>query len=252
MAGDGHSPMDQFIIKPLVPMDIGGVDISFTNSSLWMVLGLIVSTMFFMIASRKRAMVPDRLQASAEYMYEFLAKIVKDNIGSDGKQYFPFVFSIFLMVFMCNALGLIPMSFTPTSHIVTTFSIAMVVFLFVTIMGFVKNGTEFFSVFAPSGVPGPILLLVVPLEMISFCIRPITLAIRLAVNMVAGHLILKVFAGFGPMLVTLGVAGIALGSVPVMVNVAVYALELLVAFIQAYIFAILTSVYLKDTVDLHH
>lgn len=245
-------PIKQFVIKPIIPFEVAGFDLSFTNSSLWMAIGTVVAVTFLMMATRKKALVPGRLQVSAELLYEFIAGMIRENTGPKGRQYFPLIFTIFIVVLLGNVLGLIPYSFTYTSHIIVTFMLAALVFLTVTILGIVNHGTKFFTLFAPAGIPIALQFLIIPIELLSFLIRPITLSVRLFANMVAGHLLLKVFAGFSAMLLGLGAGGIALGFIPMFFNVAIYALELLVALLQAYIFAILSCIYLKDTVDLHH
>lgn len=245
-------PIHQFVIKPLVPFQIEGIDLSFTNSSLWMVIGAIGSSILLSAAIRKQALIPGRLQAFAEMLYEFIAGMVRDNIGSHGRQYFPMIFTLFVVVLMGNVLGLLPYSFTYTSHIIVTGALAAIVFFTVLIFGFMNHGLHFLSLFAPPGVPLVLQFLIVPLELVSFIVRPFTLSLRLFANMMAGHLMLKVFAGFSTMLAALGVGGILAGAVPMIFNVALLTLELLVALLQAYIFAILSCIYLKDTVDLHH
>lgn len=246
-------PLKQFVITPIIPFEIAGYDLSFTNSSLWMVIGLMASSSFLLMATRKKALVPGRMQASAEILYEFIASMIRENTGPKGRPYFPLIFTLFLTVLMGNILGLLPYSFTYTSHIIVTGGLALIVFFCIMIFGILNNGLHFFSLFAPPGVPLALQILIVPIEIVSFLIRPITLSVRLFANMMAGHMALKVFAGFSGMLVaSLGFGGIFIGLVPMLVNVAMYSLELLVALLQAYIFAILTSIYLKDTVDLHH
>lgn len=245
-------PTHQFVVSPIIPFEFNGVDLSFTNASLWMVIGGLVSIALFALGSQKKAMVPGRMQSFAEIFYEFTASMIRENTGPGGRAYFPLIFTIFIMVIMGNVLGLIPYSFTYTSHIVVTFALAMVIFLAVTIFGLLNNGLKFFTLFAPPGVPLFLQFLIVPIEIISFLIRPVTLAMRLFANMVAGHMVMKVFAGFGPILLGLGIGGAIGSTLPVFFNVAVYALELLVALLQAYVFAILSSIYLKDTLDLHH
>lgn len=245
-------PIHQFVITPIVPLEMGGVNLSFTNSSLWMVIGAITAVMFFTLASQKKALVPGRLQAFSEMFYEFVANMLRENTGKDGRVYFPFIFTLFVVVLMGNVLGLLPYSFTYTSHIIVTAALAFAVFLAVTIFGFWNNGLHFLSLFSPPGIPLILKFLIVPIEMLSFMIRPVTLSVRLFANMMAGHMMLKVFAGFCTMLIGLGVGGVLASIVPVVFNVALLALELLVALLQAYIFAILSCIYLKDTVDLHH
>lgn len=245
-------PIHQFVITPIIPFEVGGIDLSFTNSSLWMAIGAITAATFLILATRKKALVPGRLQVSAEMLYEFIASTIRENTGPKGRQFFPLIFTIFIIVLMGNVLGLLPYSFTYTSHIIVTFLLAAVVFFAVTIIGIINHGKKFFTLFAPPGVPLVLQFLLVPIELLSFLIRPITLSVRLFANMVAGHLMLKVFAGFSTMVLGLGLGGIAVGMVPMLFNVAIYALELLVALLQAYIFAILSAIYLKDAVDLHH
>ena len=245
-------PIKQFVITPIIPFEVSGIDLSFTNSALWMVIAAVTSSIFLMLSIQNKAMVPGRFQAFSEMLYEFVASMVRDNIGSHGRQYFPLIFTLFIVVLMGNVLGLIPYSFTYTSHIIVTGVLALMIFLTVTIMGFVNHGVKFLTLFTPPGVPFVMQLLIVPIEILSFLIRPATLSLRLFANMMAGHLMLKVFAGFSVMMLGLGGVGIVAGLVPMAFNVALYILELLVAVLQAYIFAILSCIYLKDTVDLHH
>ena len=240
----GHSPLEQFTIKPLAPIEIGGYDVSFTNSSLFMVLTIILATVFLAGGMRRRAMVPGRWQSMAELSYEFIANMVRDNVGSEGRRFFPFVFTLFMFILFGNMLGMLPYGFTFTSHIIVTFTLAMVVFVGVTVLGFVKHGIGFLKFFAPSGVPIFIMPLLIPIEIISYLSRPISLSVRLFANMLAGHTLLKVFGGF---VIALGVAGV----VPFAFLVALMGLELLIAFLQAYVFAILTCLYINDALHLH-
>jgi F-type H+-transporting ATPase subunit a len=241
-----HSPMEQFDIKRLLDFRIGPIDASYTNSALWMTIAVVLATFVFVVGMRQRAMVPGRLQAVAELGYEFVANMVRDNVGSAGKRYFPFVLTLFVFILFCNVLGLVPYSFTPTSHIIVTFAMALFVFLGVTIIGFARHGAHFVSFFVPKGVPFVLLLLLVPIEIISYFVRPFSLSIRLFANMLAGHTMLKVFGGFVVML------GIYAGWAPLAFIVVFTGLELLIAFLQAYVFAILTCLYLNDAVHLHH
>ncbi len=238
-------PLKQFEIKPLIPLDIAGYDVSFTNSAMWMAIAVVTSLVFFLIATRKPQMVPGRAQVFAESMYEFIAGMVRDNIGSKGREYFPLIFTIFVVVLMGNMLGMIPYSFTYTSHIAVTMGLALAIFIFVTILGFVKHGTHFFSLFCPEGVPWALKPLIIPIEVLSYLIRPVTLSVRLFANMMAGHLMLKVFAGFSVAM------GVGLGIVPMFFNVALIGFEFLIAFLQAYVFTILSCIYLKDAIELH-
>jgi F-type H+-transporting ATPase subunit a len=243
---ENHSPLAQFEIKRLVPMEIAGIDVSFTNSALFMVIAVLGITLLMTVSMRGRAMVPGRLQSIAELSYEFIAGMLKDNVGSEGRQYFPFIFSLFMFILFANLLGMIPFTFTVTSHIIVTFALAFVVFIGVTIIGFVRHGAHFLSFFVPPGVPKPLLLLLVPIEVLSYFIRPVSLSVRLFANMMAGHTMLKVFAGF---VVALGVLG---GWAPLAFVVALTGLEIGIAFLQAYVFTILTCLYLNDAVHMSH
>jgi len=240
-----HSPLAQFEIKRLVDIDIAGIDASFTNSSMWMVISIVAITAMLTLSMRGRAMVPGRWQSISELSYEFIANMLRDNVGSEGRKYFPFVFTLFMFILFANVLGLIPYSFTSTSHIIVTFSMAIVVFLGVTVIGIVRHKGKFLSLFVPSGVPIFLMPLLIPIEIISYLTRPVSLSLRLFANMMAGHTLLKVFGGF---VVALGMFGIA----PLVFIVALYGLELIVAFLQAYVFTILTCLYLNDAVHLHH
>ena len=239
-----HNPLDQFRIEERVPLEIGGVDVSFTNSSVWMVIAIAVVTVFMVMGTRQRALVPGRWQSMVEMSYEFIAGMLRDTAGSEAKRFFPFVFSLFMFIIACNLLGMIPMSFTVTSHIIVTFALAAVIFIGVTIVGFIKHGFGYTKLFAPSGVPIPVLFLLVPIEIISYLMRPVSLSVRLFANMMAGHVMLKVFAGF---VVSLG----AFGVLPLVFMVPLTGLEVLVAVLQAYIFSILTCIYLNDALHLH-
>jgi F-type H+-transporting ATPase subunit a len=242
----GHSPLEQFLIRRIVDIHIGGLDVSFTNSSLFMVVAVVAITGFLTLSMSGAALVPGRWQSMAELSYEFIANVVRDNVGNEGMPYFPFVFTLFMFILFCNLLGLIPFSFTVTSHIVVTFALAAIVFLGVTIIGFARNGLGFLKLFVPSGVPILLLPLIVLIELISYLTRPISLSVRLFANMMAGHTMLKVFAGFVVAL------GIWLGWAPLAFIVALTALELGIAILQAYVFAILSCIYLHDAMHPHH
>jgi len=203
-------------------------------------------TAFLNLSMRKSALVPGRWQSMAELSYEFIANVVRENAGSEGMVYFPFVFTLFMFILFCNLLGLIPFSFTVTSHIAVTFALAAIVFLGVTAIGFAKHGLKFLQLFVPSGVPIALLPLIVLIELISYLTRPISLSVRLFANMMAGHTMLKVFAGFVVAL------GIWLGWAPLAFIVALTALELGIAILQAYVFAILSCIYLHDAMHPHH
>ncbi|MEE8516711.1 MAG: F0F1 ATP synthase subunit A [Alphaproteobacteria bacterium] len=237
-------PLEQFEIKTLMPIEIGGMDVSFTNASLFMVIAITAVTLFLTLGMRRHALVPGRWQSMAELSYEFIASLLRDNVGKEGRRYFPFVFTLFMFLLFSNAIGLIPYAFTVTSHVIVTFALAAVVFLGVTVIAIIKHGLGFFRFFLPPGVPLYMAPLLVPIEVVSYLARPVTLALRLFANMMAGHTMLKVFAGF---VVLLGFAGIA----PIAVIIALYGLEVIVAVLQAYVFTILTCLYLSDALHLH-
>jgi F-type H+-transporting ATPase subunit a len=239
-----HSPLAQFEIKTLLPIHIGDTDISFTNSSLFMVIALVAITVFLIMGMRKHQLVPGRWQSMAELCYEFVAGMIRDTVGNEGRRYFPFVFTLFMFVLFGNMLGMVPYSFTFTSHIAVTFAMALVVFTGVTALGLAKHGFHFFSFFAPPGVPILMWPLLIPIEVISYLSRPISLSVRLFANMLAGHTLLKVFAGFVP---ALG----ALGVVPLAFVAALSGLEIVIAFLQAYVFTVLTCLYINDALHLH-
>ncbi|MCE9523050.1 MAG: F0F1 ATP synthase subunit A [Alphaproteobacteria bacterium] len=248
----GHSPMAQFEVHRLIPLEIGGVDISFTNASLWMALAVAAGCTFLVASVRRDGIIPGRMQSVVELMYDFIERQTVFNVmGESGKKFFPFIFSLFIFIFFTNFLGLIPYSFTVTSHIIVTFAMALSVFVLVLIVGFWTHGLHFFSLFVPSGAPLWIMPLIVPIEIISFLSRPISLSVRLAANMLAGHTMLKVFAGF--IVTMLGAGGVlsVLSIAPLLAGVAVTALEVLVAAIQAWVFALLTCIYLNEAVHLH-
>jgi F-type H+-transporting ATPase subunit a len=238
------SPLEQFEIHTLAPLKVAGANADFTNSSLFMVVVIAAVTLFLTIGMRRSALVPGRWQSMAEILYEFVAGMVRDNAGHDARPFFPFVFTLFMFILFANTVGLVPGAFAVTSHVVVTFALAIVVFIGVTLVAFFKHGLKFFSYFLPPDTPLYMAPLLVPIEIISYLARPITLSLRLFANMMAGHTMLHVFAGF---VVLLGLLGIA----PMAVIVALYMLELLVAILQAYVFAILTCLYLHDALHLH-
>lgn len=245
-ANDLVDPMHQFEIKRFVELELFGLDASFTNASLFMVIGIALISLLTIGGMRGRSLVPTRLQSVVELSYEFVANMVRQNVGAAGMKYFPFIFSLFMFILFMNMLGMIPYSFTVTSHIIVTFAMAVVVITGVTVVGFIRHGFGFLRLFAPSGVPIFLLPLIMPIELISYLMRPISLSVRLFANMMAGHTMLKVFAGFT---IALGVLG---GWAPVAFLVAFTALEVLVAFLQAYVFAILSCIYLNDAINMHH
>jgi F-type H+-transporting ATPase subunit a len=244
-------PIHQFEIHRLFPIEIFGLDVSFTNSSAFMLLAVLLVAGFFMMSLRNRSLVPNRRQAMAEISYEFVANMLRDSTGSAGMKYFPLVFTLFIFIFVANMLGMIPGFFTVTSHIVVTAALAGLVFLTVLVVGFAKNGLRFFKLFVPSGVPILILPLVVLIEIISFLSRPISHSVRLFANMLAGHITLKVFGGFVVMLLGAG-SFAALAPLPLIMAIALTALEVLVAFLQAYVFTMLTCMYLNDALHPGH
>lgn len=249
--GGKIDPIGQFEIKRIVPLEIGGLDASFTNSSLFMVIILGAISLLMVWGTSGRALVPGRLQAAAEMSYEFVASMVRSTAGDKGMKFFPLVFSLFMFVFFSNAIGLIPLSFTVTSHIIVTFALAALVILTVIVYGIYKHGMHWFRLFVPSGVSPALMPFLVLIEVISFISRPISLSVRLFANMLAGHITLKVFAYFIVMLLGAGAWG-ALSILPLAGIIALTAFELLVAFLQAYVFAILTCVYLNDAIHPGH
>ncbi|MDP1626756.1 F0F1 ATP synthase subunit A [Parvibaculum sp.] len=240
--------MHQFEIKTLFPMQFGSIDASFTNSSLFMVIAAALLTLLMLVGINRRAMVPGRLQSIVELSYEFIANMLRDNVGSAGLRFFPFVFTLFMFILALNLLGMVPYAFTVTSHIIVTFALAFFIFIGVTILGFAVHGFGFFKFFVPHGVPAYLLPLVVPIEVVSYLTRPISLSVRLFANMMAGHTVLKVFAGF---VIALGAFGYLPGLLPLAFMVALTGLEVLVAALQAYVFAILTCIYLNDALHMH-
>jgi F-type H+-transporting ATPase subunit a len=247
-----NDPIHQFHITKLIPIEIGGYDLSFTNSSAFMVATVVAASAFLFLTTSSRGLVPGRLQSISEMSYEFVASMLRDAAGSQGMKFFPFVFSLFMFVLVANLLGLFPYFFTVTSHIIVTFMLALLVIGTVIVYGFMKNGLGFFKLFVPQGVPVILLPLVVLIEIISFLSRPISLSVRLFANMLAGHITLKVFAGFVTSLSALGAIGVAGSILPLAMTVAITALEFLVAFLQAYVFAVLTCMYLNDALHPGH
>ena len=246
-----HSPVAQFEIKPIFDLSIGGYDVSFTNSSLFMLLAVVVSSVFLVTAMRKRELIPGRMQGLAEMMYEFVADMVRSNVGNEGRPYFPFIFTLFVFLLFVNLLGLIPYSYTFTSQIVVTFVMAAFVFLALTILELFKHGLHFFSFFVPAGAPKPLIPFLMIIEVISYFVRPVSLSVRLFANMLAGHTMLKVFAGLAVMISGVGGAAMAGSVFPFIALIGLTGLEVLVAVLQAYVFTILTCMYLNDALHLH-
>ena len=245
--------MHQFAVNDIFQIGrIGGLDLAFTNSALFMVLTVALIAAFRLLATSSASIVPGRLQAAAEMSYEFVANMLREAAGKEGMRFFPLVFSLFMFVLFANLLGMVPYFFTVTSHIIVTFALALLVILTVIIYGFYRNGLGFLKLFVPHGIPGYLVPLVVLIEVISFLSRPISLSVRLFANMLAGHITLKVFAGFVFSLGALGAVGMGGAILPFIMTVALTALEFLVAFLQAYVFAVLTCMYLNDALHPSH
>ncbi|MBO6492129.1 MAG: F0F1 ATP synthase subunit A [Pelagibacteraceae bacterium] len=241
------NPMHQFNVYRIGPeIKLGNVDISFTNASLFMIISALTIISILFVGTKRKAIVPTKIQLLTELSYTLVSKMISDTAGSKAKPYFPFVFSLFMFVLFCNMLGMLPYSFTVTSHIIVTFALAAVIFVGVTIIGFVNHGAGYLKLFIPSGVPLFLLPLIVIIEIISYLSRPVSLSVRLFANMMAGHTMLKVFGGF---VISLGIVG---GLLPLSFTVALTGLEILIAFLQAYVFAILTCIYLNDALNLKH
>lgn len=256
-------PLEQFEIAELIPIPVTGgpVNLAITNSALWMFIGVGAATLLLTLATRRLQLVPGGLQSLGEMTYEFIAKLLRDATGDEGRAFFPYIFTLFVFIFMSNFLGLLPTIpgtphgfhvFTPTSHIIVTFTLAIMSVGLVVIVGFVKNGFGFLKLFVPSGVPWWLMPIITPIEIISFLSRPISLSVRLFANMLAGHMILKVFAGFVTGLIAAGGALTALAILPLFGIVGIFILEFLVAFLQAFVFAVLTCIYLQDALHPAH
>ena len=241
------NPMHQFEVYRVGPeINLGGINLSFTNASLFMIISSLAILLLLFFGTRKKLLVPSKMQLVVEMSYTFIAKMINDTAGSNAKPFFPFIFTLFMFVLFCNMIGMFPYSFTVTSHIIVTFMLAALVFIGVTIIGFMKHGIKYLELFVPRGVPIVLLPLIVVIEIISYLSRPVSLSVRLFANMMAGHTMLKVFGGF---VISLGLLG---GWLPLGFSVALTGLEILVAFLQAYVFAILTCIYLNDALNLHH
>jgi len=241
------NPMHQFNVHKIGPeIKIGGIDLSFTNASLFMLFSAILIFLFLLFGTKEKKIIPGKVQLISEILYNFVSKMVNDTAGKKAKPYFPFIFSLFIFVLFCNMIGMLPYSFTVTSHIIVTLAFAMFIFVGVTILGFAIHGFKYLKIFVPSGVPLVLLPIIMIIEIISYLSRPISLSVRLFANMMAGHTMLKVFGGF---VISLGLIA---GWLPLTFSVALTGLEILVAFLQAYVFAILTCIYLNDALNLHH
>lgn len=241
------NPMHQFEVYKIGPeINLGDVNLSFTNASLFMTISAILILSLLFLGTKKKSLVPSKTQLITEMSYTFVAKMINETVGSGGKSFFPFIFTLFMFVLFCNMVGMLPYSFTVTSHIIVTFVLAGIVFVGVTVLGFIKHGFKYLELFVPKGVPIILLPLIIVIEIISYLSRPVSLSVRLFANMMAGHTMLKVFGGF---VISLGLLG---GWLPLSFSVALTGLEILVAFLQAYVFAILTCIYLNDALNLHH
>lgn len=239
-----HDALHQFVIEKIIPIEVMGIDLSFTNSSFYMLLAVGGIMAFQYFGTNPAALVPGRFQSMVEMSYEFIADMMKETVGREGLQYFPMIFSLFMFVLMANLIGMVPYAFTVTSHIVVTFALALMIFVMVTVIGFWRHGLGYLRMFLPEGTPLAVAPILIPIEIISYLMRPITLSVRLFANMLAGHIILKVFAGFA---IALGFFGVA----PIAINIAVTGFEFFVACIQAYIFTILSCLYLNDALNMH-
>ena len=241
------NPMHQFNVYKIGPeIKINGIDLSFTNASLFMLISAISISIFLLLGTKDKKIIPGKFQLLSEILYNFISKMISDTAGKKAKPYFPFIFSLFIFVLFCNMVGMLPYSFTVTSHIIVTLAFAMFIFIGVTILGFAIHGFKYLKIFVPSGVPVVLLPIIMIIEIISYLSRPVSLSVRLFANMMAGHTMLKVFGGF---VISLGLVA---GWLPLTFSVALTGLEILVAFLQAYVFAILTCIYLNDALNLHH
>ncbi|WP_119257283.1 F0F1 ATP synthase subunit A [Shinella zoogloeoides] len=245
-------PIQQFEIKPLIPLEIGGVDLSFTNASAYMVLTVATATGFLLLATRRGSLVPGRWQMSAELVYDFIARTLRSNAGEQGMRFFPLVFSLFTFILVANLIGMFPYAFTVTSQLIVTFALAITVFTTVTLYGLFRHGAGFLRLFVPSGVPLVLTPIIVPIEVMSYFSRPVSHSVRLFAVMLAGHITLKVFAGFVASMTGLGTLGVLGAILPFAMTVALTALEILMAVIQAYVFAMLTCMYLNDALHPSH
>ena len=248
----GTDPIHQFQLQKWIPLELGGYDISFTNSSAFMVATVAAAAGLLYFSTAGRSLIPGRLQSVSEMAYEFVANTLRDSAGTSGMKFFPLVYSLFMFVLVANLFGMFPYFFTITSHLIVTFALSMLVMGVVVGYGFYKHGLKFLNLFVPHGVPGLLVPLVVMIEIISFMSRPISLSVRLFANMLAGHITLKVFAGFVVSLSAMGALGIGGAILPLAMTVALTGLEFLVAFLQAYVFTVLTCMYLNDAIHPGH
>ena len=238
------NPMEQFVIKPIIPIKIGDIDISFTNSALFMVLAVVVSTLLLGFCIRKRTIIPSVAQSVPETIYEFINSLIKENVGTEGLKYFPFIFTVFLFVAFGNMLGLLPYAFTFTSHLAAVGGLSLIALLFNVIIGIKKKKWGYLRTFMPKGIPAALAPLIIPIEMISFLSKPFSLTVRLVANMTVGHIMLKIIAGF---VLALGVGGI----IPIVFNSSIVVFELFIALLQAFIYTVLSCIYLGDAIHSH-
>ncbi len=243
-------PLHQFEITTLVPLSIGGLDISFTNASLWLVISSAFICIAGLLCTRKQSLVPSKAAFAFEYVHNFIAGLVSSQVGRDGRTYFPYIFCLFLFILSANLFGMVPYSFTSTSHLSVTFTLALFVFFSTILIGIRKHKWYFCKTFFPSGVPVYIAPILVPIEMVSFMSRPFSLAIRLCANMVAGHVMIKIFASFVGLLPQDSMWQL-MGVLPILMNTALTGFEILICCLQAYVFTILTCIYLNDALHLH-
>ncbi len=238
------SPLEQFVIKPIIPIEVAGIDISFTNSSLFMVLAVVVSTLVMALCLRKRTMVPGMLQSIPESLYEFINNLLRENVGVEGLKYFPFIFTVFVFIAFGNLLGLFPYAFTFTSHLTAVGSLSLVALLFNIAVGIKNKKLGWLRTFLPRGIPLALAPLIVPIEMISFLSKPFSLTVRLVANMTVGHIMLKIIAGF---VVSLGILGI----IPLLFNGAIVCFEIFISLLQAFIYTVLSCIYLGEALHEH-
>lgn len=238
------NPMEQFVVKPIIPLQIGGVDVSFTNSALFMMLAVLTSTLLFAVCLRKRSLVPTIAQSVPEMIYEFVSSLLRENVGVEGLKYFPFIFTMFLFVAFGNVLGLFPYAFTFTSHLTAVGSLSIIALLFNVCIGIKKKKLGWLRTFLPKGIPVALAPLIVPIEMISFLSKPFSLTVRLVANMTVGHIMLKIIAGF---VAALGV----LGFIPILFNSCIVCFEIFIALLQAFIYTVLSCIYLGDALHEH-
>lgn len=238
------NPMEQFVIKPIIPIKIGDIDISFTNSALFMVLAVVVSTLLLGFCIRKRTIIPSVAQSVPETIYEFINSLIKENVGTEGLKYFPFIFTVFLFVAFGNMLGLLPYAFTFTSHLAAVGGLSLIALLFNVIIGIKNKKWGYLRTFMPKGIPAALAPLIIPIEMISFLSKPFSLTVRLVANMTVGHIMLKIIAGF---VLALGVGGI----IPIVFNSGIVVFELFIALLQAFIYTVLSCIYLGDAIHSH-